>query len=488
MTTAAVLRTRPESTLDLNLVRHGFAYVGAICAVLAPFSTVPLELAVGGAVPWLILRIIGTPAMPAAVVYLFVWQWLQVFARAPEAWVDGETLSNGLYGPSVARAYWYMLASLVMLAMVFRLVLGNVKPATPAQRTAHYRWQVNDLLILYIAATILSLGVVMAFRVVPTLQQPLSALGQLKIVAVFVLFTYVMSTGRGTKVMVGVILFEILSGFSGFLSDFRGVFVYLAIAAIAARIRWSGTIATAGVIGLTVLVTLSLFWTSVKSDYRTFAAQSDESQALVTPLSDRLAYLGNKAISPDINLGRTSYMLLNRLAYVDIFGSVIDVQEASPESMAMRQWREAIGHVLAPRIFFPGKGDLSDSEVYMRLARGFSFEETRMGTSISVGYMGEMFADMGFPGMLVGIAFLGLMVAGVIRMILSFEVPLMMREGIVMGFAFSMSRDGVEVSLPKILGAMFMFFIVFLMLNKFAFPKVMKWLDQRSAIARLRRS
>jgi hypothetical protein len=63
-----------------------------------------------------------------------------------------------------------------------------------------------------------------------------------------------------------------------------------------------------------------------------------------------------------------------------------------------------------------------------------------------------------------------------------------MKEGIVMGFAFSMSRDGVEVSLPKILGAMFMFFIVFLMLNKFAFPKLVKWLDQRSAVARLRHS
>ena len=488
MTTAAVLRTRPAPTLDVNLVRLGFAYVGGVCAVLAPFSSVPLEFAVGGAVPWLILRIIGTPATPAALLYFFVWQWLQVFARVPQAWVDSETLSNGLYGPNVTRAYWYMMASLVVLALMFRLVLGNVKPATPAQRTAHYKWQVNDLLRLYIAGSVLGFVVVLAARVVPSAQQPLGALGQVKFVGLFMLFAYVLSTGRGTKVMVGVVLFEIAAGFSGFLSDFRSVFIYLGISTIAARIKWSGTVAVISIIGLMALVTLSLFWTSVKMDYRTFAAQSDESQAIVMPLSDRLAFLGGRALAPNIDLSRTSYQLLIRLAYVDIFGSVIDVQEASPEAMPMRQWREAIGHVLVPRMLFPGKAELSDSEVYTRLARGFTFEDIRMGTSISVGYMGEIFADMGFPGMLVGMAFLGLMIAGVIRLILSFQVPLIMREAIIMAFMSSMATTGVEISLPKVLGAMFMFFIVFVMLNKFLFPKVVKWLDQRSALARLKYS
>jgi hypothetical protein len=488
MTTAALLQTRPAPVLDFGLVRTGFAYVAGLCAVLAPFSTVPLEFAVGGAVPWLIMRIIGIPTMPAALVYFFVWQWLQVFARAPQAWIDGESLSRGLYGPNVTRAYWYMMASLVVLALVFRLVLGSVKPATPAERTAHYKWQVNDLLRLFIAASIFAVVVAMAARFVPGAQQPLGALGQVKIVALFMLFTYVLSTGRGTKVMLGVVLFEIASGFSGFLSDFRSVFIFLAIAAFAARVKWSGTLAVGATIGLIVVLTLSLFWTSVKMDYRQFAAQSDESQAIVVPLSDRLAYLGSKALSPDIDLSKASYLLLIRLAYVDIFGSVIDVQEASPEPMAMRQWREAIGHVLAPRILFPGKAELSDSEVYTRLARGFTFEDIRMGTSISVGYMGEIFADMGFPGMLAGIAFLGFMIAGVIRLILTFQMPLIMREGCVMAFIANVATTGMEISLPKLLGAMFMFFLVFMMLNKFLFPKVVIWLDRRSAFARLRHS
>src|SRR5437762_49704 len=132
------------------------------------------------------------------------------------------------------------------------------------------------------------------------------------------------------------------SGFTGFFSDFRGVFIYLAIAAVAARIRWKGTVAFGAAVGSVALVALALFWTSVKGEYRTYAAGSDESQGIVVPLSERLGYLGTRAITPGVvSLGDSSYMLLSRLAYVDIFGSVIDVQEAAPEQIPMRQWMEA---------------------------------------------------------------------------------------------------------------------------------------------------
>ena len=68
---------------------------------------------------------------------------------------------------------------------------------------------------------------------------------------------------------------------------------------------------------------------------------------------------------------------------------MITVQEATPEPQAMRQWSDALAHVLQPRFLFPGKAALSDSDVYVRLAKGDPTEEVRAGTSISVGYIGE---------------------------------------------------------------------------------------------------
>jgi multisubunit Na+/H+ antiporter MnhB subunit len=133
-----------------------------------------------------------------------------------------------------------------------------------------------------------------------------------------------------------------------------------------------------------------------------------------------------------------------------------------------------------PRFLFPGKAALSDSEVYTRLARRLTMEEVREGTSISVGYMGENFADLGFPGMLFGVAVLGLIMAAVARVLMSFDLPQIMREGMLMAFAITVSRDGVEVSLAKTLGATVMFLVAFLLLNKVFFPRVLQWLEHRS--------
>ena len=490
MSTAVIIRpTSSVRTLDFDLVRKFCLYLAIVAFVIAPFTSDPLATAGGAIVPWLLIRIIGTPTMPAAIAYLFLWQWMQVYARLPVSWLDHESLSSSLYGPEVARAFWYMLASLIVMALSFRLMLWNLRPPTRAQLTAHYRWQPNDIMTVYGLALAVSIGSTIATRAVPSLAQVIDGLSHLKVVALMVVFIYAMSTGRGQTFALAAVLFEILIGFTGFLSDFRGVFIYLAIAALAARVRMKGTTIIGGLAGAATLIALALFWTSVKMDYREFAAQSDESQTIKVPLSERLEFLGQRALSSgNMDLSLTFHTLLSRLAYTDIFASVINVQDASPEPIPMRQWTEAIEHVLQPRILFPDKPALSDTEVYMRLAKAFSPENMRAGTSISVGYMAENYADLGFPGMLVGIAALGILLAGVIRGLMHANLPQAIREGIIMGFAFSMARDGVEVSLPKVLGSMLMFFIIYIVLNKFAFPRVVQWLDQRAAAPRLRHS
>ena len=485
MTTAVIMqRAKAAPVLDFELVRRGFLYFAIVMGVVAPFTREPIVTIGGALVPWIIIKIIGTPTMPAAVLYLFLWQWMQIYTRVPVAWIDKETLGGGLYGPDVARAYWYMLASLVTMAIAFRMVLSRARPPTRAQLTAHYKWQLNDVLMIYAASFVASMGSAFLIRASPGLAQVLDAVARLKVVGLMMLFIYCISTGRGIKWVFLVVLFEVAIGFTGFLSDFRAVFIFLGIAAIAARVKWKGSTTVGAVLGATVLITLALFWTSVKSEYRVYAAQSDESQEIKVPLSERMSYLGRKALAPqEINLSETFYALLSRLAYVDIFGSVISVQEASPEPQPMRQWTEAIEHVTQPRILFPNKPALSDTDVYMRLARAYSLETIRMGTSISVGYMAENFADMKFPGMLLGLFVLGLLLAYVIKIMLGFKLPQIMIDGIVMGFIFSMARDGVEVSLPKVLGGMMLFFLVTLLMNKFLFPRVVHFLDSRAAIA-----
>jgi hypothetical protein len=60
------------------------------------------------------------------------------------------------------------------------------------------------------------------------------------------------------------------------------------------------------------------------------------------------------------------------------------------------------------------------------------------------------------------------------------KLPWMVREALVMGFVFTVAGTGVEASLPKILGATVMFFVVYALVVKFAFPTGLRWLNSRS--------
>ena len=471
----------PRMVLDAGFMRRTFLLIGLFLLLTAPFSSDPLAFAAGCFVPWIVLSLVGKPTMPAAVIFYFLWQWAQVFSRVLQSMVDGEPLGAGLYGQYVVNAYWYMLASIVVLALAFRMVLGGLPSPSSEEESAHRDWRPLDLFLLYCGTLVLAVACGYATRLIPALSQQFEAVSRLKIVAEFLLFTTVLSTGRGGKFMLAAVLVEILIGFSGLLSDFRGVFIYLAVAAIAARLALSVTSILGGVVWLSVLMALALFWTAVKVDYREFATGGEETQHLSIPLSERLAYLGSLAASPGtIDWGLASYALLSRFAYVDIFGSVIDYQHSARDPNPGRQWQEAFDHVFKPRFLFPDKAALSDTETYARLTGADPTEVVRGSTSISVGYMGENYVDLGFPGMLLGILAIGLGIAGVLRYFMRSRLPWMVRQGIVLAFIYNVAGTGVELSLPKLFGATIMFFLVYALLVKFALPIGLKWLHTRA--------
>jgi hypothetical protein len=473
-------RRAVEARLDFSFLQRIFLIFGLCMVLCAPFAPDSVAFAVGGAVPYVILKLIGRPLMPAAVVYFLLWQWMQSFTRVLQSVIDGEALGASIYGPGVEQAYWYTLASTVVLAIAFRLVMGGIRPPTLEMANAHLRWNLRDLMMLYLGGSIFAVICGYAAKAVPALDQPLEAAAHAKILVMAMLFATVMATGKGRNILIAVFVLETLSGFGGLFSDFKGAFIYLAITAIAVRIRWTGTMAVVSVAMLAMMVVLSLWWTAVKTDFREFATGSSDSQNIKTDFSSRIGYLGNRTTG-GIDWEGASYALLLRLSYVDIFGSVIGVQSVAPEPGVFRQWGDAIEHVTKPRFLFPGKAALSDTEVFIRLARGNASEAFRSGTSISVGYIAENFVDMGFPGMLAGIFVIGVLAAGILRYFMTRNLPWMVREGTALAIIFTIGHDGVEISLPKILGAMLMSLGVWAIMARWGFPVVFKWLGRETA-------
>ncbi len=474
-----------EPRLDYALLRRGLLLLSLFLLLFAPLTQDPIAFALGVFVLPLLIAIVGTPTMPAAVAYLLAWQWVEVFAQVLLSSSNGETLETGIYGVNVARAYWYMMASLIALACGLRLAFGNLRAPPAWARVAHRDWRPVDLFVGYLISSVVAAAYWPVSNMVPSLDQQLEAVSRIKIVALFLLFTNVLSTRKGMKFLVLAVFLELATGFGGLFSDFKSVFVILGTAAVGARIKWSNTLGVALVAWLVALMGLTLFWTAVKQDYRQFATGSDESQYIKTSLADRYGYLGDKAASVgSIDWGLASYAMLTRLAYVDIFGSVISVNESTPGGLNSypQQWTEAIEHITKPRFLFPDKAQLSDTATFARLALGNANEEMRGGTSISVGYMAENYVDLGFPGMLVGIFVLGLLIGAMGRYFMMCPLPWMMREGIVLALIYTSGHTGLEGSLPKIIGAAIMFFIVYVLMVKFGFNKIWNWLDERAAL------
>src|SRR5206468_3293095 len=134
--------------------------------------------------------------------------------------------------------------------------------------------------VVYIGTLGLSFFARFAGGISGALDQPMQALLHLKILALFLLFTNVLMTGVGGRYLMVVFLFETITGFTGILSDFKAVFLQLALAALAARIRWTFTMGIASVVWVVVLTTLGIFWSGVKAEYRQIATGSEESQAI----------------------------------------------------------------------------------------------------------------------------------------------------------------------------------------------------------------
>ncbi len=491
MTSTLALHAAPAARLDFGLVSRAFLSIGLALALASPLSPNPFAFAAGAMMPWLLIQIVSTPTMPAGILFWLLWQWLQIFARVVVTVIDSQPMSRSVFGNAVEDAYWYMMISLVVLALAVRLVLGNLRAPSERDLNWHLNWRPIDAFFVYLASFGLNLAAGYAVSVFPSLYQQIDAVGKFKLASEFVLFAIVLGSGRGYQLLCVAAAMELVVGITGLLSDFRSVFVVLAVAAIAARVRVSGVAAVAGAGWLAVLVGLSLFWTATKMDYRdyitagSFDEEGDETQTITVGFEDRFAFIGSHALAPgEIEWGHSSYILLLRLAYVDIFGSVVGVNQFFGAQGVMRQWSDALAHVFQPRFLFPDKPALSDTEVYLRLTHADPTETLRASTSISVGYMGENYADLRFPGMLIGIFVIGAIVAGVARYFMSTPLPWMVRQSIVIAFIYAAAGTGVEVSLPKILGGVIMFLIVYGLLIRFAFPTGIRWLDNRARAAR----
>ncbi len=192
-----------------------------------------------------------------------------------------------------------------------------------------------------------------------------------------------------------VLLTELILGFGGYFSSFKTILFLATIIALGNEVKLERVLRPRTIALVATSLLLTTYWQAVKSDYRAFLNQGTQAQVeLVSPL-ERLRFLAQQVA--DVGVGDLYSGLesgLQRLGYIDFLA--MSIQQV-PESIAYqrgRLWGEAATHILMPRLFFPSKPAINDSDRTNEFA-GLRVAGAEQGTTISLGYVAESYIDFG---------------------------------------------------------------------------------------------
>jgi hypothetical protein len=114
-------------------------------------------------------------------------------------------------------------------------------------------------------------------------------------------------------------------------------------------------------------------------------------------------------------------ILISRLSYIGFFSRVLEYVPAVEPHAGGELLKMAVTNAFMPRLLFPSKPVLPSDSFYTRRFTGIMVAEE--GTSISIGYMAEFYADWGLEGMFVSIFLYGCLIGACIEMLRRFVQP-----------------------------------------------------------------
>ena len=126
-------------------------------------------------------------------------------------------------------------------------------------------------------------------------------------------------------------------------------------------------------------------------------------------MNERLSYVGKAA--DDFNgdqFQKGLRALVARVSYIDMLACTIRrVPNELPHENGARLG-EAMLNIVEPRVLFPDKPPTPDDSIVTAYYTGLRFDRS-LGTSVSIGYLGELYIDFDYFGAVFGTFLIGLL-------------------------------------------------------------------------------
>jgi hypothetical protein len=359
---------------------------------------------------------------PPILPFIFLYQWFQAAL--------GVFYGNLVHLPVYAlvrfpgrddMAVFLLLTGLAVLALAARLTAGPaIRGLLPLARTFVAARPLKFWLLLFVAAWVFSTACTALAGRAGGFRQPLLALSEVKWAA-FILLTLATFAvpGRSKVGWLAVFGFQFALSIGGFFSSFKEVFFYSLIGLAASNVRFTVRIVLPAAVLAGALLLLGVIWTAVKGEYRAYVNAGSGQQVVLVDYEDRLTELVRLVSQLDGQaMANAADQMARRIMYYEFFGVVLErVPSLLPHSNGAI-WGEAALRAVTPRLLFPDKQAINDSEL-TNLYTGLGVASYRQGTSVSIGYMAEAYVDFGPVFMFILIAALGLFLGFAYRWLLT---------------------------------------------------------------------
>ena len=397
-----------------------------------------------------------------------------------------EVVSLNLGDP--AAATWLGLAAIVSLAVgMWCGQLSKRESDASIPEEEYLAWSPRAAFMFCMA----TIGLAAMFDVLSGffegLRQPLLAAAGIQWLGVFLLAGVCMAQWRGFGYLLTATFLEVLKGFSGYFSDFRMVFFVLIVATFSGRSKLLSrrTFVAMGV-GIALLM-LGAWWSAIKRDYRHYLDQGSNQQVVLVPIEDRFAFLMNKLSEVDNDTMLRGFRLLaRRVGYVDYLAATMRHIPANMPFQEGAQIGATVLNVLEPRLLFPDKPPLPSDTKILEKYTGLHFgKSSGPGSSVSIGYVAELYVDFGVPGAVVGTFIMGLLAGRAFKFVISSgSMPISINYGLALTLAMTMTQ--FDEALIKIVGSFVTALATVLVLRRFLLPYLLAFLGlpvQRSVLA-----
>lgn len=454
-----------------------WAGIGAV-GIWGAFSSNPTLTPVAVLILAIVIQSLWRRGEPPILVFACAMQWLQASVSIFYTDFYGVSVAKGTGSGEFETATWLSLIGVLSLTLGMRLALVRCSRSQNAVLVSEaMRVDIGKAFVAFLATFFIATVADRVAFAVPALTQIIFALVTLKWMVVFVVACAVLEQRAGYLFLNTIIVLEIAYGLFAYFASFKSIFFVLLVVVLTSPLALRGRRLA---ITLAVMVAIFFFgvvWTAIKVDYREFLNQGTEQQTTVVSTdesADKLSELIGNFTWNSFTEGLDKMIL--RINYTSLFAATLmNVPDSVPFENGTL-WFGALKHVVTPRILFPDKAAISDSDRTTLYTGVMTAGEDR-GTSIGIGYMAESYVDFGPFGMFTPIFLLGVFYGLIYRFCVIRSRSKLIWTAIA-GAILIFAASKIETSNIKILGGVITDFLVVGVIYLFCGRVFRVWLEQ----------